>query len=182
MDIGEKIKELGLKDEGKKETRGNSGWEDKELETQMIATGWMEGQSWCAYWVEKIWCSAYRDVSKDWVRVLRRIFSANAVRTFDNFWDSNFKTSDKPVVGAVVIWKKVRNGEPAFVGNSQWISGHAGLVIDYTEGSSTFTTLEGNSNSEGGREGIEVARQIRKFDFNKENGLQLVGFIHPKQV
>ena len=179
--INDKIVQAALLDEGKEEFKGNHGWKDKGFDAQMKATGWQDGQAWCAYWAEKVWCQCY---DPDTVNVLKRLFSANAVATFNNFWDSNFVTSDDPVEGAVVIWQKMTNGEPSFVGHTQWIRGHAGLVIS-TEGDvNKFMTLEGNSNSEGGREGIEVARQVRGCtheDRNKTNGLRLLGFIHPKE-
>lgn len=178
MSINNIIVQAALADEGQKEVKGNHGWKDKDFDIQMKSTGWLDGQAWCAYWVEKIWCQVY---DSDTSKILRRFFSANAVGTYDNFWSSpDFIRSKEPVEGAVVIWQHVKNGEPSYVGGSNWIRGHAGIVID-TEGDiNYFTTLEGNSNSEGGREGIEVARQRRKLDFGKQNGLQLIGFIHPK--
>lgn len=179
MSIANRIVEAALANEGMKEEKGNHGWKDKEFDLEMRTTGWQDGQAWCAYWAEKIWCEVY---DSDTERILRRLFSANAVHTYNSFWQSNFITNKEPVEGAVVIWQHMNNGEPSFVKKSQWIRGHAGIVID-TEGDvNEFTTLEGNSNASGGREGIEVARQVRKLDFEKENGLQLVGFIHPKEV
>lgn len=180
MHINEKIVQAALSDEGKQEIKGNHGWVDKDFDLRMRATGWQDGQAWCAYWCEKIWTQVY---SPDAQKILRSLFSANAVATYNAFWDSPlFPTSEEPVEGAVAIWQKMVNGQPSFVGDTQWIRGHAGLVID-TEGDvNTFTTLEGNSNSEGGREGIEVARQVRTLDFDKYNGLQLLGFIHPVEL
>ena len=179
MNINDIIVQAALSDEGKQEFKGNHGWKDKDFDTQMKATGWQDGQAWCAYWAEKIWCECYYSQTE---KVLRRLFSANAVATFNNFWDSTFVTSNEPVEGAVVIWQKMKNGNPSFVGDTQWIRGHAGLVISTEGDASKFTTLEGNSNSKGGREGIEVARQERSLDFDKENGLRLLGFIHPKEL
>jgi hypothetical protein len=179
MTINEDIVTVALQDEGREEVKGNHGWKDREFDLQMKATGWQDGQAWCAYWCEKVWCNVY---PSETVKVLQRLFSANAVGTWNNFFDSSFPTSSEPVEGAIVIWQKVKDGRPSFVGDTQWIRGHAGLVIR-TEGDiNEFTTLEGNSNSEGGREGIEVARQIRTLDFNKQDGLQLLGFIHPKEL
>ena len=177
--INEKIVQAALADEGLQEVKGNHGWKDKDFDLQMRSTGWSDGQAWCAYWAEKIWCEVF---DNDTEKVLRRIFSANAVRTYENFWSTNFIRSKEPVEGAVVIWQHVQDGNPSYVGNSNWIRGHAGIVID-TEGDiNTFTTLEGNSNSQGGREGIEVARQVRTLDFMKQDGLQLLGFIHPNEI
>jgi hypothetical protein len=177
--INNKIVQAALADEGKEEIKGNHGWVDKDFDLQMKLTGWQDGQAWCAYWAEKIWTQVYDEPTG---KILRRLFSANAVHTFNSFWDSTFVTSNEPVEGAVVIWQKVKDGQPCFVGESQWITGHAGIVINTEGDANEFTTLEGNSNSEGGREGIEVARQVRKLDFETQNGLQLLGFIHPKET
>jgi len=180
MDINDIILKEAFKDEGMKELKGNTGWEDPEFQQQMEMTGWELGQSWCAYWAEKVWTNAYAEYNSLMVNVLRRLFSANAVETFENFKDSPaFVASGDPVLGAVVIWMKKHEGRPSYIGESKkWIRGHAGLVIGMNEGGS-FNTLEGNSNSEGGRQGIEVARLERRLNFNTADGLQLLGFIHP---
>ena len=166
-------------DEGKKEVKGNQGWEDPDFQIQMEATGWELGQSWCAYFAEKVWTNAFRGVKPEMVKLLTRLFSANAVATYRNFEQSKFKTSEEAIPGAVVIWEKMRNGEPVYLTpDKAWVAGHAGIVThhDYEGG---FQTLEGNSNSSGGREGIEVAKLIRKYDFEANHGLRLVGFIQP---
>lgn len=182
MTINEEIVHAALADAGQEEIKGNHGWKDPNFDALMRATGWQDGQAWCAYWAEKIWRQVYSRRDPSIEQVIARLFSANAVATYRNFEKSNFKTSNEPVDGAVVIWQKVVNGIPSTVGNTEWIKGHAGIVIN-TEGSiHSFDTLEGNSNSEGGREGIEVARQTRSLDFNRSNGLQLLGFIHPIDI
>jgi hypothetical protein len=43
--------------------------------------------------------------------------------------------------------------------------------------SSGFMSIEGNTNSNGGREGIEVAEKARDYNFYDKNGLCLKGFI-----
>jgi hypothetical protein len=46
----------------------------------------------------------------------------------------------------------------------------------------TFQCIEGNTNANGGREGIEVANRKRKINLGGLNGLVLQGFIVPKKV
>lgn len=182
MTISEEIVKAALADHGQQEIKGNHGWKDPKFDALMRTTGWQDGQAWCSYWAEKVWRQVYshRDPNTD--NVIGRLFSANAVQTFDNFWNSVFPTSNDPIEGAVVIWKHMTNGSPSFVGDTQWIKGHAGIVID-TEGSANeFVTMEGNSNDSGGREGIEVARQVRRLDFETVSGLRLMGFIHPIEI
>lgn len=179
MSIQHDIVQAALLDEGQTEKRGNHGWVDKDFDMLMKTTGWLDGQAWCSYWAEKIWRQIYSKKNPELEKVIARLFSANAVQTYNNFFDSVFPTSDEPMDGAVVIWQKMTGGNPSFVGDTQWIRGHAGLVINTEGDASKFTTLEGNSNSEGGREGIEVARQERSLDFDNDNGLRLLGFIYP---
>ncbi|BDI27970.1 hypothetical protein CCAX7_000210 [Capsulimonas corticalis] len=38
---------------------------------------------------------------------------------------------------------------------------HSGIVTSYDKASGVFKTIEGNTNTDGGREGVEVARQTR---------------------
>ena len=182
MTINEEIVKAALADQGQKEIKGNHGWKDPNFDALMRTTGWQDGQSWCAYWAEKIWRQVYSRRDPKMEQVIARLFSANAVQTYNSFFASSFITSDTPVEGAVVIWQHMKKGRPSFVGDTQWITGHAGIVINTGGHSNEFETLEGNSNESGGREGIEVARQTRKLEFIKDNGLQLLGFIHPKNI
>ena len=41
-----------------------------------------------------------------------------------------------------------------------------------------MTTVEGNTNADGSREGEVVAKKRRKYHFKVNNGLELVGFIY----
>jgi hypothetical protein len=179
MDISEIIVKKALNRLGYKETKGNSGWEDKNFQLEMEMTGWSTGQSWCAYFLESVWCKAYANYDSSVIPVLRKLFSANAVATWDNFSNSKFITSDTPVVGAGVIWMNMKSGIPNYLTtDKKWIAGHAGIVKEINE--TSFTTIEGNGNQSGGREGIEVASLNRSYSFNNKNGLKLLGFVHPK--
>lgn len=176
--INEIIVQEALKDLGKTEVQGNQGWNDAQLELEMKMTGWELGQAWCAYWAEKVWTAAYETYEPVMVNVLRKLFSANAVATWENFKASRFVTSNRPVPGAVIIWQHMHDGKPSYVGDTTWIRGHAGIVREIKE--NNFRTFEGNSNQDGGREGIEVASLYRDYDFGKDKGLRLLGFIHPE--
>tara|TARA_S200002703_G_C3739266_1_gene227324 strand:- start:216 stop:764 length:549 start_codon:yes stop_codon:yes gene_type:complete len=177
MKIEELILAEAYGDVGMQEKKGNSGWKDPQFDLEMRTTGWSLGQAWCAYWTEKVWCAAYEKHNPQLVPLLRKLFSANAAHTYEQFSSSIFTTSLDPVPGAVVIWRKKRDGEFDYVGDTTWIRGHAGLVTSV--GDDDFATLEGNSNQSGGREGIEVASLTRYPTYDVENGLELAGFIHP---
>lgn len=178
-EINRKILEVASADYGMRELKGNSGWEDPDFEMAMRMTGWELGQAWCAYWAEKVWTQTYSEYNSLMINTLRKLFSANAVATWNAFEASSFETNQSPAPGAVVIWMKMRDGKPDYVGDTKWIRGHAGICRDeYNE--SWFKTFEGNGNNEGGREGIEVASLQRGYNFDEEVGLKLLGFIHPQ--
>ena len=164
--INEKVIATAQSYIGKKEKTGNSGFADQLFEQKMKAVGFQTGQSWCAYFAELVWKESF---GKDHplFTAIDHLFSASAVATFSNFKNSTlFKTGNVPKPGAVIIW---RHG-------AGW-QGHAGIVETIANGS--FTSIEGNTNAAGGREGIEVARKTRKTgEAFKANGLNIVGFIY----
>jgi len=116
--------------------------------------GWSKGQPWCAYFVKLIVAESGGKVEG---------LTGGAV----NSWKSR---QGKPTadVGDLVYWQNYKDGKPLW-------SGHAGIVIrpykDY------FVTIEGNTNDDGSREGVEVAIHVRRYDFANNNGLRLLGFV-----
>ena len=174
MTINELILYNARKFLGQQEIKGNQGFKDKDFQEKISECGWLKGQAWCAYFAELAWKEAYRVHDKEKVKILNKLFSAGAVKTYNNFRKSDFIVDKIPEEGSVVIWQNYRDGKP------HW-TGHAGIVYKiYSDDSARFETIEGNSNSRGGREGIEVAKQLRELNFEpKERGLVLKGFIHP---
>lgn len=164
MTTGQRIRQKAISFVDEKELKNNSGFKNPKFEALMKLTGWRKGQAWCAFFVELVWkVSGCTGINH---------FSGGAVQTWNNFAASPFfGTSDIPEVGDVVIWQTYRNGK------ARW-TGHAGIVIGLDR--DQMITVEGNTNSKGGREGIEVAMKIRKRnDFKVKNGLRLRGFIKP---
>ena len=134
----------------------------------MKLVGWQKGHAWCSYFAELVYRKAYSEVDPSQIDAIGQLFSPMAVDTFRRFKATGHPVSDKPSVGDVVIWKH---------GNGP--SGHAGIVIAVGPGNA-FTTVEGNTNAHGGREGEQVAVKPRKTGqpFGVES-LNLVGFIRP---
>jgi len=163
---------------GFKEVPGNNGFKDPAFDTKMRQVGFENTWAWCALFAELCW--SYPTYDGKW-KVFQSIsdnFSANAVRTFENFKKDDtglfsIRDSQMPEPGDVVIWEKRKGGVP--VKNDIWTIGHAGIVE--SANAFEFTAIEGNSNSSGGREGIEVARQVRPYSYKKQDGLALKGFI-----
>jgi hypothetical protein len=163
---------------GYQEIRGNKGFPDPAFQILMEKYGWQEGWAWCAVYCEVVWGEAYNNYErKDLNRLVQKLFTAGAVKTWNNFSASeDFVTDSSPEPGSIVIWQSYRDGQP------HW-TGHAGIVYKvYSDESNRFETIEGNTNTSGGREGIEVGKQIRSLSFEKkQRGLVLKGFIHPKE-
>jgi surface antigen len=158
----------------KYEKKNNSGFIDAEFEKKMKAVGWGVGQSWCAYFTELVWKEAFKvdaKISVEYYQSLDKLFSGSATATFANFSHSSlFKTGSTPKIGALSVWKH---------GNS-W-KGHIGIVSEIID-ATTYKCIEGNTNSAGGREGIQVAEKVRKTGQPfKANGLNLIGFVYLPQ-
>jgi hypothetical protein len=160
---------------GEKEKLTNGGFENPETERKMKAIGWAVPDPWCAFAAKMIWLESYQKYDATYHDELNKLMTGSAVQTFNNFKRSNdWYTSQMPVVGSIVIWQKYKDFIP------QW-TGHAGIVEVVYPDFSSIVTIEGNSNSHGGREGIEFANLKRKVDFAKvKTGLNLLGFIHPR--
>ncbi len=160
---------------GQEEFSGNMGFKDDQFDKYMREVGFKNGHAWCAYFAELCYHRAYQDFDREKVVEVAEYFSAGAVRTYRKFskapgWDVN-KT---PSIGAVVIWQKWVKGKPHPKGY-----GHAAIVVDIHE--NYITTVEGNTNKAGGREGIGVFTKKRKLNFESTSGLRMLGFIHPKK-
>lgn len=182
--------------EGIKERGNNQGWEgvffhelNMSFQELMETVGWKEYHAWCAYFAELVWKLGYSKIDSTYIDKLDKLFSANAVRTFQNFRDrSDFNTSKKPSTGSVAIWQYYKDGK--LNKSDIWIRGHAAIVTDCTD--DVFSTIEGNISAENSRDGQEVAARsyiLKGQTKNKEwientkyTGRSLLGFIHPKLI
>jgi hypothetical protein len=161
-----KAAEIALKYVGQQEKINNSGFKDENFEARMDKVGWQFGQAWCAFFAELVWKEAFPEKFKE----LDHLFNGGAVATWNNFSkNSDFVCDKVPEPGALVIWQNYKNGMP------HW-TGHVGIVVSVSE--TSIISVEGNTNSKGGREGVEVAKKIRPLNFEtKQSGLVLKGFI-----
>jgi len=165
----EEIVKIAKKYIGQTETQNNSGFNDKLFEQRMKDTGWIKGASWCSFFCELVWKEAY--VGTPIFNEIEKLFSGSATATFKNFdlaKSSGWETGQTPKPGALAVWR---------LGNG-W-QGHIGIVIDVHQGK--FSTIEGNTNDKGGREGYIVANKMRVLGGKYQpNGLNLIGFVYPK--
>lgn len=147
---------------GQKEIHGNQGFIDKDFEKKMRACGFYTGAPWCAFFAKLVWKESGTERYK--------LIAGSALQTMRNFVKAeNLALTAKPNVGAIAIYRTMKNGKAQ-------TTGHVAIVIDSND--LGFTTVEGNTNAKGGREGIEVALKKRSYKFYEPNGLQLMGFIN----
>lgn len=166
--IAEKIKQVALSYIGKTEKPNNSGFNDAEFEKRMKDTGWSKSLSWCAFFTELVWKEAYAQTKL--VAELNKLFSGSATATYKNFELGGWQVGNKPKVGALAVWR---------YGNG-W-QGHIGIVVE--ENGVSFKSVEGNTNDVGGREGYIVAKKSRiTKGLYTAKGLNLIGFVYPKEV
>ena len=158
MDLYEASVLTANKYEGKKEIPGNNGFVDPVFDRMMRMVGFTNSWAWCSLFAQLCWLEEPYEKKAFLMPVIWDCFTPNAVKTYENFKNDDtghFEVSNKPTEGAVVIWEKRVNGEPDKTGI--WTKGHAGIVLEHS--SSGFISMEGNTNAQGGREGIEVAKK-----------------------
>lgn len=159
-----KPSEIAIKYIGQTEKPGNMGFNDAEFEKKMLSVGFQATHSWCAYFCELCFKEAYPEKFVE----LDKLFSASAVKTFENFRAAGYPFSQIPTVDALVVWQTQKDGKP------EW-TGHVGIVVSVD--GDKFESVEGNTNNSGGRNGFIVARRTRKVIHNISNGLEILGFI-----
>lgn len=157
--------DVALKYLGQTEKPGNSGFNDEAFERKMKEVGFVKGHAWCSYFAELVFKESYPEKFDEF----DKLFSGSAVQTFKNFRDAAYPIGNVPQIDSLVIWQTQKDGKP------QW-SGHAGIVV-LIKNTWEFESVEGNTNSIGGREGFEVARKERKVLAEVKNGLKVLAFI-----
>lgn len=165
---------------GQKEIAGNQGFLDKKFEGEMQSIGFEKGNSWCGYLVELVLTKGYQLLNNiDLKLEVRKLFSANAVQTYNRLVNAGWTKTTKPTPGDMVFWIKYKNGVPVKLA-PEYFAGHTGIVSDVSD--KNFKSIEGNTNSKGEREGIEVAEKTRTYNWTSNSGLRLLGFIQPKEA
>lgn len=155
---------------GQKEEPGNSGFVDPDFEAKMQKVGFYKSAPWCGFFCRLIWTEAGLSLEAMSGKRKRIIVTASAVRSMKAASDCG-RWSATPEIGSIAIWRNFKNGVPQS-------TGHMGIVVDV--GADSFTTIEGNTNANGGREGNTVAEKLRSFSWYRKDGLRLMGFISPK--
>ncbi|WP_080057166.1 CHAP domain-containing protein [Spirosoma aerolatum] len=168
-----KVVEVAKRFIGEKETGNNAGFADLAFQKEMQTSGFMRGMSWCALFVETVFRIALLEEKRPalWKNI-ENLFSASAIETLTRFKEKGYTVRQTPQVGDLAIW---RHGPgPA---------GHIGIVVDAgNQKLKTFTTIEGNTNLAGSREGDGVFLKTRTYGSpisNKPGTFNLLGFVAP---
>lgn len=171
MSYIDKIVSITKSYKGEEEKQPNLGFKSPIIDKDMRAIGFYNGASWCGFAVMLTLFKAYADNPK-WLRLLKRYCSASTHLMWINFKASpEFITGQIPKVGAIAIWQD---------GNGT--NGHTGIVISTTD-SKHFVSSEGNSNSDGSRNGYEWSENAHIAGLpHKDNGLNLLGFVYLPEV
>lgn len=149
---------------GQKELTGNIFKDDTEFGKKLHAAGQKDGDPWCALFGEV--CA--KETFPERFDEFDKLFSASAVQTFKNF-EKEYHVSKEAVLDSIVVWQKYLNGE------ADW-RGHLGIVSQVNS-DGTFKSIEGNTNTAGSREGVEVAERPHRLAYDVNTGLRLMGFI-----
>jgi hypothetical protein len=152
---------------GQSEKSNNSGFSDPTFEQSMKDVGWRKGQAWCAYFVRLcVRLAGYVDYT-----------SPGAVQTYRNY-EKRKMTGSEAREGAIAVWQSYKDGKPVL--RNGMYPGHVGIVERVSEDGKTMSTIEGNTDGEGSREGDGVRVKIRYAATRPiQNGLRLVGFCYP---
>jgi hypothetical protein len=152
--------------EGQTEIPGNEGFNNAYMQSLMAQIGWQPGDAWCVFFVKMVWYNMAPAFLKP--KILSKV-TGSTISTWDNLSsDPSFMVVDVPKPGDMVIWRDYSGGYPTS-------NGHAGIVKRLGYGN--FTTIEGNTNDQGGSEGYIVAEKTRSFTYDANDGLRLIGFL-----
>lgn len=158
---------------GQEEIRENQGFKDKAFEVKMKDVGWYKNAPWCAFLAKVIWQDAFSTLDPKGMLLVKKYSNGSAIDTYHKYAKSKeFHVTQTPSIGCLVIWLE---------GNSSTI-GHAGIVIEVIN-ATTIKTVEGNTNTDGSREGYLAAIKTRTIHLpHSSAGLNLVGFVQPIRI
>lgn len=156
----------------------NQGFVDPEFEKMMTTAGWYKGGAWCGFFLRLVYMLSKAQLTYRYNGKSRSYITGGAVKTMQEATRAgNWHT--EPVPGAVAVWR-------SFKGGKKQSTGHMGVVVEcklyapgYLPKQGYFKTVEGNTTAAGSREGKIVGEKTRRFNWGEDDGLRLMGFVHP---
>lgn len=157
---------------GQEEIGNNESFKDKVFLTKMKQAGWQVGHAWCSYFVELCYTEPIYEGKSKVLEFLQKNFHGSVDKTMKNFLKNSKGQvifTKEPRRGDIAIFKKYKDGYETWMGHM--------AIYEKTDGENRIHTIDGNTNTEGGRNGFEVGKIRRDFSFTpKQNGLVLIGF------
>lgn len=156
---------------GQEEIQPNLGFKDPVFNSKMNSVGFYRSASWCAFFVMLVMKEIYQYT--DIWKYLKSMLSPSTHTMWVNFYNNKneiakFTTSQVPKPGSIVIWQE---------GNGT--NGHTGIVVSVDPGGNNFTSIEGNSNHDGSRNGYMVAQNTHILGLpHNIHGLNILGFVY----
>lgn len=134
-----------------------------DVEKYQACVGLRPGDPWCAAFVSWCWLEAHELQSAPWC-------SGSAVTIFHKGTRKGASAEvvypDSPDLAARVrpgmIWVRAKNPDGArSAARGIWVQGHCGIVVAVD--ATGFTSIEGNTNSAGSRDGDGVYKKLHKW-------------------
>lgn len=150
------------------EKPNNKGFWNLNFQKLMISVGFYPGAAWCAFFTKLVYTAVYRD-NKALKAVINSCNTGGALDTLRRHeHNGTFSVGEVPKVGAIVVYRYGRTTR-----------GHHGVVIKVDFKNNVMTTIDGNTNASGSREGDRVAEKLRTItrDF-RDDGLNIEGYIY----
>ncbi len=155
---------------GQKEIRGNMGFKDAFFMRLMESVGWRTTWSWCSLFCKLVYTEASKKMGLN-PKNITKFISPSVQRTRNNFI--------KAGIPIETDWRKVKPGAYiSWVSASDRTKGHTGILVEFLENGKKMKTIEGNTNSEGSREGDSVAIKTRGAEIGKGSSLILQGWFN----
>ncbi len=161
----------------------------EDVEEMLEAVGRKAGDAWCAAFAAQMhrlaatWLGGLTTCPQEAaVQLMWGSARAASVKTFTK--DDVHGGTERPRAGDVFIMAKAGaydrlTAMTKRLWDSAITSTHAGLVVGYDAGSFTVTTIEGNTDPGGGREGDGVYLRERVIKKSPTSGAAILGFVRP---
>ncbi len=155
---------------GQKEVSGNMGFIQPFFLKLMESVGWRKSWSWCSIFCKLVYTEAYKKMGLD-PKIITKYISPSVQKTRANFLKAGYPL--------ITDWKLVKPGAYiSWVSGSDRTKGHTGILVEFTDNGKKMITIEGNTNSEGSREGDSVAKKTRAAIVGSGKGLILQGWFN----
>ena len=155
QEIQDKVLEVASRYIGQREIPPNKGFMDPAFEKDMLAIGWQKGWPWCASFVRLVYLTALKELGAGdgFITLIGGSLKHSAVVTYNMCrLDKHFTISLTPSPGGIIVWSTGAG------------HGHEGLCERLNDNPGKWmTTIEGNTNDKGSREGEVCAEKQRVY-------------------